>query len=63
MMRTGTRFVLECRVYDGLVLGLYWTVQFTEDLYWFCSGLWVRRKIGIWIVMDCGIYGRPVHGQ
>ena len=37
LRRTGTGCVVDCRIYDGLVPGLWWTVE--DDLYFVCSGL------------------------
>ena len=41
---------------------MYWTVQFTEDWDWFCSGLWFIRKTDTWTVVDCGVYRGLVLG-
>ena len=41
---------------------MYWAVQFTDDWYWFCSGLWVIQKTDTWTVVDCGVYGELVLG-
>ena len=51
-MRTGTGSALDCRIYDGQVLGLYWTILYAEEWYWFCSG---PRRTDTWSVLDCRV--------
>ena len=35
--RTGTGSLVDCSVYGGLISGLWWTVEYTDDLNWVCS--------------------------
>ena len=39
MWRTGTGSVVDCRVWEGLVLDLKRAVYYTENWYWDFSGL------------------------
>ena len=41
---------------------LWWTVDYTEDCYWVCSGLKSIRMTGTGSVVDFRVYGGLVLG-
>ena len=53
--------VVDCSVYGGLILGLYWTVNYREDCNLVCSGLNSIRRTGTGHVVDCRLYRRREH--
>ena len=55
--------VLDCRVYSGLILGLWWTVDYRENCNLVCSGLYSIRRTGTDPVVYCRVNGGLEHGM
>ena len=57
---TVTGSAMDCKVYAEMVLGLLWTVKYTEDCI--CRGMESIRRTGTVYVVDCRVYGGIVLG-
>ena len=49
---------VDCILHGGLILGLQWTIQNTEDWYWVCSGLQRIRRTDTVSPVDYRVYRR-----